>query len=255
MNLKKIINENKGICFIIISAFCFALMNTFVRLSGDLPSFQKSFFRNLVALVFAFIVISKSGIGFKTQKRNLPYLLIRSTFGTIGILCNFYAVDNLLLSDASMLSKLSPFFAIIFSLIFLKEKASIFQWSAMFIAFLGSLLIIKPSFANPSLIPSLIGVCGAMSAGIAYTTVRYLGSRGEKGPMIVFFFSTFSCIAIFPLMLISYQPMTIIQLGYLLMAGLCATGGQFSVTAAYTHSPARELSVYDYSQIVFAALF
>ena len=40
----------------------------------------------------------------------------------------------------------------------------------------------------------------------------------------------------------------------LLLAGLSATGGQFSITAAYTHAPAREISVYDYTQIIFAAL-
>ena len=36
-----------GIVYIIMSAFFFALMNVFVRLSGDLPSMQKSFFRNM----------------------------------------------------------------------------------------------------------------------------------------------------------------------------------------------------------------
>ena len=45
----------KGVIYIVLAALCFALMNTFVRLSGDLPSIQKSFFRNLVALVFAVI--------------------------------------------------------------------------------------------------------------------------------------------------------------------------------------------------------
>ncbi len=39
----------KGIIYIIISAFCFAFMNMFVHMSGDLPSIQKSFFRNFVA--------------------------------------------------------------------------------------------------------------------------------------------------------------------------------------------------------------
>ena len=52
-------NRYKGILFIIMSAFCFALMNAFVRLAGDLPSTQKSFFRNLVALFFALIIIEK----------------------------------------------------------------------------------------------------------------------------------------------------------------------------------------------------
>ena len=247
-------NKNKGILCILSAAFFFALMSAFVRLAGDVPSVQKSFFRNLVALMFAFIVLVRSEDKFKFNKSNLPFLLIRSICGTIGILGNFYAVDHLLLADASMLNKLSPFFAIIFSLIFLKEKASVLQWCSIIIAFLGSLLIIKPSFSNPDLIPSLIGVVGAMGAGSAYTAVRYLGIRKERGPFIVFFFSTFSCLIVLPYVIMNYHPMTLAQLGCLLLAGLAAAGGQFSVTTAYTYAPAKELSVYDYSQIVFSAL-
>ncbi len=248
-------NKNKGILCILSAAFFFALMSAFIRLAGDVPSIQKSFFRNLVALMFAFIVLIRSEDKFKFNKTNLPFLLIRSICGTIGILGNFYAVDHLLLADASMLNKLSPFFAIIFSLIFLKEKASVLQWCSIVIAFLGSLLIIKPSFSNPDLIPSLIGVVGAMGAGLAYTVVRYLGMRKERGPFIVFFFSTFSCLVVLPYVVMNYHPMTLAQLGCLLLAGLAAAGGQFSVTTAYTYAPAKELSVYDYSQIVFSALF
>lgn len=248
-------SKNKGILCILSAAFFFALMSAFVRLAGDVPSVQKSFFRNLVALMFAFIVLIRSEDKLKFSKANLPFLLIRSICGTIGILGNFYAVDHLLLADASMLNKLSPFFAIIFSLVFLKEKASVLQWCSIVIAFLGSLLIIKPSFSNPDLIPSLIGVVGAMGAGSAYTAVRYLGMRKERGPFIVFFFSTFSCLVVLPYVVMNYHPMTLAQLGCLLLAGLAAAGGQFSVTTAYTYAPAKELSVYDYSQIVFSALF
>ena len=53
-------NRQKGITCIIASAFFFALMNAFVRLSGDIPSMQKSFFRNLVALLLAGIILWKS---------------------------------------------------------------------------------------------------------------------------------------------------------------------------------------------------
>ncbi|WP_412183940.1 hypothetical protein [Anaerotignum faecicola] len=48
--------------------------------------------------------------------------------------------------------------------------------------------------------------------------------------------------------------MTLQQLGILLLAGLAAAGGQFTITAAYTYAPAREISVYDYSQIIFSAI-
>ena len=105
----------KGIFFITLSALSFAFMNAFVRLSGDLPSVQKSFFRNLVAFFIALIMIIRSKDGFKIEKGNLKYMILRATFGTVGILCNFYAVDHLVLSDASMLNKMSPFFVILFS--------------------------------------------------------------------------------------------------------------------------------------------
>ena len=116
-----------GIICIIISAFFFALMNMFVRMSGDLPVFQKSFFRNLVAVVFALIVMIKNKPEIKLNKGDTLTLILRSTFGTIGVLCNFYAVDHLLLADANILNKLSPFFALLMGVLILKEKISGFQ--------------------------------------------------------------------------------------------------------------------------------
>lgn len=243
-----------GIVYIITSAFCFAFMNAFVRLAGDLPSTQKSFFRNFVALIFASIILIKNKIPFKVQhKSNVPALLVRAGLGTVGILCNFYAIGHLVLADASMLNKMSPFFVIIFSFIFLKERLTFFQGAAVFTAFIGSLFIIKPSF-NMEMFPAFLGLVGGMCAGAAYTAVRYLGNHGEKNPFIVAFFSAFSCLTTLPFLIFDYHPMTGYQLLSLIGAGLAAAGGQFSITAAYTKAPAKEISVYDYSQIIFATI-
>ena len=247
-------NTVKGILCILSSAFFFALMNLCVRLSGDLPSIQKSFFRNFVAFFFALAFMRRKKIWFSGKSSNIPPLILRSVFGTVGILCNFYAVDHLVLADASMLNKMSPFFAIIFSYLILKEKVSPFQAIAVGGAFLGSLLIIKPTVTGMELFPAVLGFLGGMGAGAAYTMVRYLSERGEKGPFIVCFFSGFSCLVTFPFLIFSCLPMSIWQLAILLMAGLCAAGGQFTITAAYSYAPAREISVYDYSQIVFSAV-
>ena len=149
--------KNKGVQFILLSAFFFAVMNLFVKLSGDLPSVQKSFFRNLVAAGVAAVILIRSHQGFGFQKKNLPLLILRSTLGTIGILCNFYAVDHLVMSDASMLSKLSPFFVIIFSALFLKEKADNVQKLSVVAAFVGSLFIIKPGLRIEQIVQSLVG--------------------------------------------------------------------------------------------------
>lgn len=245
--------KTKAILFILSSAFCFALMNAFVRLAGDIPSVQKSFFRNLVAFFFALIVLIRAKEPVRVASHNLPFYLIRSVMGTIGILCNFYAVDHLLLSDASMLNKLSPFFSILFSFLFLKERVKPVQALGILAAFGGALLIIKPGFSAAAF-PAFIGMLGGLSAGAAYTAVRYLGQRGERGPVIVLFFSGFSCLVVSPVLLFDYTPMSFYQLAMLLCAGLAAAGGQFSITAAYSNAPAREISVYDYTQVIFAAL-
>ena len=226
----------------------------FVKMAGDLPAVQKSFFRNLIAFFFAFIVMRKNRIPFSCKKENRISLLLRATFGTLGVLCNFYAVDHLVLADASVLNKMSPFFAILFSYIILKEKISVRQGIIVLIAFLGSLLVIKPTFANMDLVPSVIGLLGGMFAGAAYTYVRKLTTHGEKGSMVVCFFSGFSCLVLLPFLIFDYHPMSLGQLMVLLLAGLAAAGGQFTITAAYSCAPAREISVYDYSQIVFAAV-
>lgn len=244
----------KGILLILTSALCFAGMSIFIRFSGDLPTMQKSFFRNLIALMIAAFMILREGKGFRPASRsNLPILIGRALFGTIGILANFYAVDHLLLSDASMLNKMSPFFAVLASIFILKEKLAPAQALTLVGAFTGALFIIKPSFTNLDLVPALIGLSGGLCAGVAYTLVRLLGQRGERSSFIVFFFSGFSCLAVLPKVLFDFSPMTAQQALCLLAAGLCAAGGQFSITGAYRHAPAREISVYDYSQVIFSA--
>ena len=244
----------KGAVYIVLSAFFFALMALLVRLAGDLPAVEKSFFRNLVALFFAAAVLAKKRPAIRMEKADWLYMFLRASFGTLGVLGNFYAVDHLLLADASLLNKMAPFFAILMSALLLKEKLSRFQMGVVATAFCGVLLVVKPTGQNLSLGPALIGLLGGFGAGFAYTMVHLMGSRGVPGPLIVFCFSLFSCLVTGPVMLLDFVPMTPSQLGILLLVGLSAALAQFSVTAAYSCAPAREISVFDYSQVLFSAL-
>lgn len=249
-------NRAKGIICIIFAAMGFSAMSVFVRLSGDnLPSFQKAFFRNAVALAFITVVMIKEKKLFLPKKQNIPFIFGRAFFGTIGLVSNFYAIDHLVLADANMLNKLSPFFAIVFSLFLLKEKPSFVQIIGVFCAMFGSVLIIKPGFANPQMLPSLVGLCGGMGAGLAYTFVRKLGSMGEDGSRIIFWFSLFSCVVCIPFIITDFRPMTVGQVLLLIGAGCSACVGQVGITKAYLYAPAKEISVYDYTQVIFAALF
>lgn len=252
--MPKIGQKTKGIIYIVVAAFGFSVMSLFVKLAGDLPSFQKAFFRNFIALIFITVMMLRENIGFAPKKENIPGLLGRSLCGTLGLLCNFYALGTLNLSDANMLNKLSPFFAIIFSIFLLREKPTAAQVLGVAVAFGGSLLIIKPGFADAQLIPALAGVLGGLGAGAAYTFVRKLGKKGENSKRIVFYFSAFSCLFCLPFLIVQYKSMTFLQTLYLIFAGTFACVGQLGITKAYLCAPAKEISVYDYTQVIFAAL-
>lgn len=246
-------NKTKGIMLIVLSALGFAMMNAFVRYSGDLPSMQKSFFRNLIAFIVALVILMRTPGANNMNKQLWPTLILRALAGTGGIICNFYAVDHLVLADASMLNKLSPFFVLIFSFLILKEKLRPLQIIVVAGAFAGSLFVIKPSLQGIDF-GMMVGLLGGVFAGFAYTMVRKLGLAGVKPAFIVMFFSLFSCLVTLPFMLADFRPMTTVQVLSLLAAGLSATLGQFAITMAYKYAPAREISVYDYSNIIFTAI-
>ena len=230
--------RRKGILFILLSAFFFCLMSVFVRLAGDVPTMQKAFFRNIVAAILAAILLARSKSGFSFQRKNLPDLLLRSSIGTAGILCNFWA---------------SPFFAILMSIFILKEKPNRIEWLSVLLAFIGAAFVAKPS-AGIASFPALIAILGGFTAGTAYTFVRKLGLAGERGPVIVMFFSSFSTLVLLPNLLLHYHPMTAKQFLFLILAGSCAACAQLAVTTAYQNAPARDISVFDYSQVVYAAI-
>ena len=260
----------KGIIAITISAFGFALMALFVRLCDDygapVSSFQKSFFRNVVALVIAaaaFFRESKLKVEgeqrmFKFHCSASPWvfaLLLRSLLGTIGIFANFYALSHITIAEGQTLNKTAPFFTVLFAGLFLGERVNVRQVLTLVIAFLGVVLIAKPGFAGAAAFPLSIGLLSGCCAGGAYACVRTLRTHAVSPSFIILFFSAFSCLASVPFMAAGFDPMTFAQVLILLGAGAGAAIGQFGITLAYGYAAPREIAVFDYTNILFTAAF
>ena len=251
MNLS---SRTKGVLCILLSALCFSCMSVCVRMAGELPTFEKAFFRNIVAAVLVYIIVLRRRTPLRVPRNARLFVLLRCVFGTMGIILNFYAIDRLNLADANMLNKLSPFFAILFSYFILKEKVRPIQAALVVGAFLGSLLIIKPSGSNLQLLPALGGFFGGLSAGAAYTCLRKSTSLGVMNQLVVLYFSVFSCLITLPFIAMNFVMPTGKQLITLILCGMFGAGGQTAITAAYTYAPAREISLYDYFQVLFGAV-
>lgn len=252
--MSRLPDRTKGVLCILAAAFCFASMSAFVHLAGELPVFEKAFFRNAAAAVIAAVTVGRDHIPLRIERPQRLYVLLRCVFGTAGLLLNFYAIDRLSLADSNMLNKLSPFFAIIFSRFLLKERVRPVQALAVAGAFAGALLIIKPTGTNMALLPAIGGFIGGMSAGAAYTCLRKATGGGVDSRIVVLCFSCFSCLVTIPFIAADFVMPTARQLVFLLLCGCCGAGGQFAITAAYTFAPAREISVYDYTQVIFSAV-
>ncbi len=251
-------NLARAIFFAIFSSFCFALMGMFVHAAGDLPFFEKAFFRNLIAALFAVVNAlrewRKNPDAMKVERPAFKFILLRALCGTVGIFGNFYALDHIPISDASMLNKMSPFFSILGSFIFLGEKPGTVSILSLCGAFTGALLVMKPSFDFTKVLPGLAGFLGGAGAGFAYSFVRKCHVYKVHGSIIILFFSVFSCLLCLPLMIVFWSPMSLKQFLFLILAGLSASGGQFGITGAYFNAPASKVSIYEYFMVIFSAI-
>lgn len=250
-------NYTLAIIWILISAFGFSLMALFVKLSGDLPLVQKAFFRNLIASMVAAvpIFINFKNISYPKNKNTWVVIFLRSFFGTLGLLFNFYAIDNLNLADASILQRLTPFVVIIISYFLFKDKITRYQFLIILLSFIGVLFVVKPSFSNIADSAFYVALVGVFFGGAAYSCLRYLGIKGVSAEFIVLYFSLFSTLVLLPYLIFNYQSMSMYQFFILILVGISATLGQFGVTYAYKYASAGKLSVFDYTQVIFAGIF
>ena len=246
-------NKIKGIIFMLFATSSFATMNLFAKLTIGVNPYQKTFISNLVATIIVCTIIYKNKESFIGSKSNRWLLLVRGIMGTIALITNYASLQYLILPNATILSKLAPFFTIIFSFIFLKEKITKVQGLILLAAFGGSLFVVKPTL-NASVIPSLVAVLSACVSGVAYTMIRKIG-HSESFWTVILSFTGIATIVTFPSMFFNNENILGLNLLYLILAGISFTLGQVFLTLAYRHAPASEISVYDFFGLVLAAIY
>ena len=195
-------------------------------------------------------ILKRDKISFWGEKKNRKYLVIRGVLGLLGVVCNFYAVTQMNLSDASMLFNLTPFFVTLFAIFFLGERILKIEYISLISAFIAVLLVIKPQF-NMGIIGGVVGIIGAACAGGAYTLVSHINKK-ENPVTIVFYFTFVSVILMTPFMIFNFVKPNMIELLLLILVGIFASVGQFMVTLAYKYGKPSEVAIYNYTSIVFA---
>ncbi|MDF1882360.1 DMT family transporter [Sulfurimonas sp. SAG-AH-194-C21] len=258
-------NLNKGVKYMLIASFTFAIMGAFAKLaSEEMSSLEVVFFRNIAGVILIGYAVYKKPL---VQKGGKPYLLFfRGFIGFIALLAFFYNIAHISLGDAMTYSKTSPIFTAIFAFFFLHEKLSLKGWIAIFIGFIGIVFITQPSDIGFSKY-DLLGIFSGIGAALAYTSVRELKSyydtrvivlsfmlTGTIGPLVLFFVSPYFNASEFDFLLGEFVLPHGVMWVYLICMGVFATISQVLMTKAYGETKAGIVGAVSYTNILFSIM-
>ncbi|WP_428739883.1 DMT family transporter [Sulfurimonas sp.] len=261
--MKKILDINKGVLYMLIASFTFAIMGAFAKLASEsMSSLEVVFFRNIAGVILVGFAIWKKPLKNKGGK---PFLLLfRGTMGFVALLAFFYNIAHIPLGDAMTYSKTSPIFTAIFAWMFLQEKLSLKAWGAIGLGFIGIVFITQPTGVGFSKY-DLFGIFSGVGAALAYTSIRelknYYDTRaivlsfmgvGTLGPVVLFLISPYLNIPELDFMLGSFvMPQGVVWV-YVIAMGILATISQLLMTKAYGYTKAGIVGTVSYSNIIFS---
>lgn len=263
--MNRIKELNKGVKYMLIASFTFAIMGAFAKLASEsMSSLEVVFFRNIAGVFLVGIAVLKKPMSHVGGK---PFLLFfRGFMGFTALLAFFYNIAHIPLGDAMTYSKTSPIFTAIFAWLFLQEKLPVKGWMAVSIGFIGILFITQPTGVGLSKY-DLLGIFSGVGAALAYTSIRelrnYYDTRaivlsfmltGTIGPIILFFVSPYINIPELDFMLGEFVMPKGIVWFYVIAMGVFATVSQLLMTKAYGETKAGIVGAVSYSNILFSIL-
>ncbi|GAB1595524.1 DMT family transporter [Lysobacter claricitrinus] len=205
------------------STLFFGLMAITIRYaSRTLPAFEIAFWRNSFGLLALLPLLLHSGAPLRT--RQLPKYLVRSAIGIGSMLCSFWAIGHLPLSQAISLSYSTPLFVTIAAVIWLGEVVRRRRWTAVVLGFIGVLVIVHPGTSDFTY-GSLIALSAAVLSAIVAIQIKQL-SRVDSPDTIVFYTYVFWVpLSLLPALFVWVWPANDAWL-WLVLTGLFGTGGQ-----------------------------
>jgi drug/metabolite transporter (DMT)-like permease len=235
------------------SACCFAVMAVCIKIaSSELPAVQLVFLRSIIGLIIILPFVLPKGIDFiKTPVLHLH--MLRGFISLCAMTCFFYAISHVGLSESTLLNASSPLFVGLLAFSILKEKVTKHSAVALVVGFIGVCFILKPGTALFTF-AALIGLCSGFFIACAKILVRYMANT-EPVLRTVFYFSIFSTIYSSILMIWFWQTPTMFDVSIMVLAAICATGGQTLLTYAFTHNEAVSVAPFTYVTVMMATLF
>jgi len=261
--LKNLSQLQLAILYMVFASFLFALTMAFAKLlSASMGAVEVTFWRNAIGLIVVGATLLRTPI------RNIggkPYtLLFRGVIGTIALLTFFYTIGATTLSSAIVYAKTEPIFTALLAFFLLKEKLKTSSYLAIFIGFLGVVILSGMEWN----ILHTMGILTGFLSALAYISVRNLSPYYDERTIVLSFMLCGTVIPIFLMIsghffifesfALFFTPFVIpslIDWVWIILMGIAAAFGQIYMTRAYFYAKAGIVSAVSYSVVLFATIF
>lgn len=247
-------NLQKGIICIISSCFFFTLMSVFIKLSlSNLLLIETLFLRSLSAFLILATIIYIKKKNYKTLNFKLHFL--RSVIGTLAMLCMFYSLSNLPISNVIIISFSKIFFIIPLAVFFLREKLSISSFFLICIGFVGVIIAIgAESYKNNSYF-YIFAFSGAFLIALVKILIKKI-VRVEDTFQIQFWFAFLSTsFLLIPYFLTFVSLPSLLDMIIVFCSAVCGLSAQFFTIIGLKLADATKVLPFDFFRVIFGIIF
>ena len=238
---------------VVSAAGSLSAMHAIVRfLSPSIHPFELAFFRSLFGFIVILPLLLRGGIdSVRTHQPRLQ--MLRGVVSIAAMMSWFYGLSMVPLAEATALSFTNVIFGSLAAIIFLREKMTMARGIAVFIGFVGVLVILRPGFVQMD-----IGVvCVLFSAlcwGCSVVIVKQLG-RTDAAVSIVAWVGIQLSILSLPFALSVWVWPTMEEWLWLSLLGTLATIGHLCMVQGLKLTDAMTIFPLDFTRLIWASLF
>ena len=242
-----------GIIFAIFAYFSFSLLDTIQKTAVIYHSIFQILFLKYFFTLFLSITESYRKKNYNFYKTNNSKLQItRSVLSIIESGCFVLSFRYLSLADAHSIASLTPVIVVALSAIILRENVNLKTWIAIFIGFIGVLIIMRPglSIFDPK---SMIPLAAAFFLSL-YQIVTRKVSEYDSSETSLFYTSVVGIILMSFLVPFYWQPMQSFSYLLFLGVGIFFSLGIYFQIIALSFAKASIVQPFHYSLILWAII-
>ena len=186
------------------------------------------------------------------QSNNVQLQVLRSFFSIIESGCFVLAFRYLSLADVHSVGSLTPVIIVALSALILKENVSPKTWIAIFVGFLGVLIILRPGLSIFD-IKSLLPLMAAFFLGL-YQVVTRKVSENDSTETSLFYTSLIGFIVMSILAFVYWQPLTLNSYFLFTGIGIFFSMGIYFQIIALSKARASIIQPFHYTLIFWAII-